>query len=52
MLVTSIFSYIPLCFLKPPFAGSLKQGIVWEGVDNFLDWTKLKAFADGKSNCC
>ena len=47
------FLLFPQCFAKPFSLGLLKVGIVWYRInslpiDNFLDLTKFKAFADDK----
>ena len=52
-LVTSIFSFSCNFFQKTSYTGVLEVVIVWERVDalsnnKFLDWSKLKAFADNK----
>ena len=45
------FLLFPQCFQKACFPGASKDVIVWEWVkplpnDNFLNWSKLEAFAD------
>ena len=47
------FLLFPQCFQKACFPGASNRIIVWEWInslpnDKFLDWTKLKAFADDK----
>ena len=49
------FLLFPHCFQKACFPGVSKGVIVWEWFnslpnDNFLHWSKLKAFADDKIN--
>ena len=49
------FLLFPQCFPKACFPGASKGVTVWEWVkslpkDKFLDWSKLKPFADDKSN--
>ena len=49
------FLLFPLCFQKAYFPGASKGVIVWEWVnslpnENFLDLSKLKAFADTNTN--
>ena len=47
------FLLFPQCFQKACFPGASKGVIVWERVNslpnqNYLEWTKFKAFADDK----
>ena len=49
------FLLFPQCFQQACFPGASKSVIVWEWVNSlpnyiFMDWSKLKAFADNKIN--